>query len=182
MAEVLSKTSLPPGAFSVLPCSRSAGNLLNEDPRIKVLSFTGSPSVGYDLMAKAGKKKCVLELGGNAACIVDADADVEVVTDRLVFGTFYQSGQSCISVQRVFVHEAIYEKVRDRFVDKTKKLKKGDPQDEETFIGPIISEGDAKRIESWVNKAAAAGAKVLCGGTREGVFYGSIFLVFLNFY
>eukprot|EP00160_Parvularia_atlantis_P014054 Unigene3275_Nuclearia_a/m.10036 Unigene3275_Nuclearia_a/g.10036 ORF Unigene3275_Nuclearia_a/g.10036 Unigene3275_Nuclearia_a/m.10036 type:complete len:487 (+) Unigene3275_Nuclearia_a:94-1554(+) len=171
MGDILAQTALPPGAFSILPCSRAAGNLLNEDDRIKVLSFTGSPSVGYDLMAKCGKKKCVLELGGNAACIVDGDADIEAVTERLVFGAFYQSGQSCISVQRVFVHESIYERLRDTFVRKVTQLKKGDPQDEDVFIGPIISEGDAKRLEAWVNNAVARGAKVLCGGKREGVFY-----------
>ena len=96
LAEVLSTTSLPPGAFSVLPCSRAAGNLLVTDDRIKIFSFTGSPSVGYDLKAKSGKKKCVLELGGNAAVIVDQDADPETVAERIVFGAYYQSGQSCI--------------------------------------------------------------------------------------
>lgn len=170
MAEMLAETNLPPGAFSVLPCTRSAGNILVEDPRIKVLSFTGSPSVGYDLMAKAGKKKCVLELGGNAACIVDQDANIEEVVERLIFGAFYQSGQSCISVQRIFAHEKIYQELRDKFVNKVKTLKKGDPQSEDTFIGPIISEGEAKRIESWIQKAVEKGAKLLCGGTREGVF------------
>jgi len=171
MAEMLSQTNLPPGAFSVLPCSRSAGNILVEDDRIKVFSFTGSPSIGYDLMSKAGKKKCVLELGGNAACIVDHDSDIETVVERLTFGAFYQSGQSCISVQRIYIHESIYEKLKEKLVAKVSQLKKGDPMDEDTFIGPIISEGDAKRIEDWVNKAVSKGAKVLCGGKRDGVFY-----------
>src|SRR5690606_18656476 len=113
------------------------------------LSFTGSPEVGWDLKARAGKKKVVLELGGNAACIVDADWDLDDAVQRIVFGGYYQSGQSCISVQRILVHESIYASFREKLVEAVRALRSGDPRDESTFIGPIISESAAKRIESW---------------------------------
>ena len=122
IGEVLAETDLPTGAFSILPCHRDGADLFTTDERLKLLSFTGSPSVGWALKAKAGKKKVVLELGGNAACIVDADADIDDVVNRLVVGAFYQSGQSCIGVQRILIHDDIYEAVRDRLVDRTTKL------------------------------------------------------------
>ncbi|MBI1784428.1 aldehyde dehydrogenase family protein, partial [Candidatus Sumerlaeota bacterium] len=128
----------------------------------------GSPEVGWDLKARAGKKKVVLELGGNAACIVDADADLEDAVQRIIFGAFYQSGQSCISVQRIIIHEAIYEKFREMLVEAAKKLKMGDPKEEETFIGPMISEKEAARVEAWVQSAIRRGAVLLCGGGRDG--------------
>ena len=168
IGEILAETDLPPGAFSILPCHREGADLFTTDERLKLLSFTGSPDVGWALKAKAGKKKVVLELGGNAACIVDADADLDDAVARMIIGAFYQSGQSCISVQRIFVHESIYETFRDKFVAATKKLKSGDPRDEQTFIGPIISEREAARIDSWVQSAVKGGARVLCGGTRKG--------------
>lgn len=169
IGEVLAESDLPLGAFSILPCSREGAGLFTTDERLKLLSFTGSPEVGWDLKAKAGKKKVILELGGNAACIVDRDADIEDAVARLVIGAFYQSGQSCISVQRIIAHEAIYDELKDRFVAAVKELKMGDPKDESTFIGPIISEKEAERMESWINSAVAAGARVLCGGKRDGV-------------
>lgn len=168
IGEILAETELPEGAFSILPCNRDAADLFTTDDRFKLLSFTGSPEVGWDLKAKAGKKKVVLELGGNAACIVDHDADLEDATARLMVGAFYQSGQSCIGVQRILIHETIYDEMRERLIAATKKLVVGDPKDEATFIGPMISEGEAKRLEDWVNKAKAAGGRVLCGGKREG--------------
>ncbi len=168
IGEVLAETDLPKGAFSILPCHRDGADLFTVDERIKLLSFTGSPGVGWDLKAKAGKKKVVLELGGNAACIVDADADLDDAVQRLVFGAFYQSGQSCIGVQRILVHEDVYDTVRDRLVAATKQLKSGDPKDEAVFIGPMISEREAARLHGWVTEATAAGATLLCGGTREG--------------
>jgi acyl-CoA reductase-like NAD-dependent aldehyde dehydrogenase len=168
IGEVLAETDLPPGAFSILPCHRDGAELFTTDPRLKLLSFTGSPEVGWDLKARAGKKKVVLELGGNAACIVDADADVSDAVGRLIVGAFYQSGQSCIGVQRIIIHESIYQAVRDRLVDETKKLKMGDPKDPDTFIGPMISEGEAKRLESWIREGVAAGGTLLCGGHRQG--------------
>eukprot|EP00127_Corallochytrium_limacisporum_P002176 Clim_evm70s108 gene=Clim_evmTU70s108 len=172
MGEILAGIpELPEGAFSILPCSREAGTQLCTDPRLKVFSFTGSPDVGYKLLQQAGGKKCVLELGGNAGVIVDKDTDIEEAVARVIFGAYYQSGQSCISVQRIYAHKDIYEKFRDHMVQEIKKLKKGDPLDEDTFIGPIISENDAKNLENWTKKAEANGAKVLVGGTREGVFF-----------
>jgi acyl-CoA reductase-like NAD-dependent aldehyde dehydrogenase len=169
IGEVLAETDLPPGAFSILPCHREGADLFTTDPRLKLLSFTGSPDVGWGLKARAGKKKVVLELGGNAACIVDEDAHLDDAVARLVIGAFYQSGQSCISVQRILVHEAIYASLREKLVDATRRLKAGNPRDEDTFIGPIISEKEAARIESWIGSAVGRGARVLCGGKRNGV-------------
>lgn len=168
IGEVLSETDLPEGAFSILPCRREGASLFTEDPRLKLLSFTGSQDVGWDLKAKAGKKKVVLELGGNAGCIVDADADLDDAVARIVFGGFYQSGQSCISVQRIYAHRGIYDDFRDRLVAAVSVLKAGDPKDEDTFLGPIISEKEAQRIEEWVHEAVDAGGTLLCGGKREG--------------
>ncbi len=168
IGEVLAETDLPEGAFSVLPCKREGARLFSEDDRLKLLSFTGSPGVGWDLKARAGKKPVVLELGGNAAVVVDEDADLDDAVERIVFGAFYQSGQSCIGVQRIIAHEAIYENLRDRLVKKTAALVMGDPRDEETFIGPMISLGEAERLEGWIESAVANGAKLLCGGRREG--------------
>ncbi len=168
MGEILAETDLPEGTFSILPCRRDGAALFTEDPRLKLLSFTGSPGVGWALKAKSGKKKVVLELGGNAAVIVDEDADIADAVDRIVIGAFYQSGQSCIGVQRIIIHESIYEKVRDQLVAKTRELKSGDPLSEETFIGPMISEKEAMRLDGWVQAAVSSGATLLCGGTREG--------------
>lgn len=169
IGEVLAETDLPPGAFSILPCDVEDAGPLTTDPRLELLSFTGSRQVGWMLKERAGEKKVTLELGGNAACIVDADADVEDAVDRLVTGAFYQSGQSCISVQRTLIHEAIYDELVGALVERVRELEVGDPRDEETFIGPVISEGDAERIVEWVREAEEAGARVLTGGGREGV-------------
>jgi acyl-CoA reductase-like NAD-dependent aldehyde dehydrogenase len=168
IGEVLAETNLPDGTFSILPCSRDGADLFTTDDRLKLLSFTGSPSVGWALKAKSGKKKVVLELGGNAACIVDRDADLEDAVDRIVIGAFYQSGQSCIGVQRIIVHSVIYDRFRDMLVSKTKALIAGDPKNEDTFIGPMISEKEAQRLHGWVEAAVAAGGKLLCGGNRDG--------------
>ena len=168
IGEVLAETNLPKGAFSILPCSRDGADLFTTDERLKLLSFTGSPGVGWALKAKAGKKKVVLELGGNAACIVDRDADLDDVIERVVFGAFYQSGQSCIGVQRIIVHSDVYDAFRDALVKATEKLIAGDPKNEDTFIGPMISEKEAARLHGWVEEAVAAGGKVLCGGKRDG--------------
>lgn len=168
IGETLAETDLPEGAFSILPCRREGARLFTEDERLKLLSFTGSPDVGWDLKARAGKKKLVLELGGNAAVVVDETADIEDAVKRIIIGAFYQSGQSCIGVQRIIVHESVYDNFRDRLVAETKKLKMGDPKDEETFIGPMISEKEAQRLDDWIKSAASRGAKVLCGGRRQG--------------
>ncbi|WP_323801443.1 aldehyde dehydrogenase family protein [Parasphingorhabdus sp.] len=168
MGEILAETDLPKGAFSILPASRDGADLFTTDERLKLLSFTGSPGVGWDLKAKAGKKKVVLELGGNAAVIIDHDANLDDALERVVFGAFYQSGQSCIGVQRIIIHESIYDTFRDMLVTKTKSLISGDPKERETFIGPMISEGEASRLHGWIESAVAGGAKLLCGGNRKG--------------
>lgn len=168
IGEVLAETDLPKGAFSILPCSRDGAGLFTEDERLKLLSFTGSPAVGWALKAKAGKKKVILELGGNAACIVDHDTDLKDAVQRIIFGAFYQSGQSCVGVQRILVHQDIYQEFKERLIAATKPLKSGDPGQEDTFIGPMISEKEAVRVEEWINSALANGAKLLCGGKRQG--------------
>ncbi|WP_299586987.1 aldehyde dehydrogenase family protein [uncultured Microbulbifer sp.] len=168
IAEVLAETDLPKGAFSVLPCHREGADLFTVDDRFKLLSFTGSPAVGWDLKARAGRKKVVLELGGNAACVIDENTDLDDAVQRLIFGAFYQSGQSCIGVQRIYGHKSLYEELKQRLVERTRKLKKGDPKEEGTFIGPMISEGEAKRLQGWVNEAIKDGATLLCGGGRDG--------------
>ena len=169
IAEILAETNLPKGAFSVVVCSTDDAAALVEDERIALLSFTGG-LVGWDLKARAGRKKVTLELGGNAACIVDADpgASLDHVVERLVFGAYYQSGQSCISVQRIYAHAGVYEKLRRKFKAAVAKLPMGDPRDEKTFIGPMVNEEAAQRVESWMAAARKGGAKMLAGGPRKG--------------
>jgi acyl-CoA reductase-like NAD-dependent aldehyde dehydrogenase len=169
IGEILAETDLPKGAFSILNLDGKHASPLVEDPRFKLLSFTGS-QIGWDLKAKAGHKKVTLELGGNAACIVDADqaSKLDKVVDRIIFGAFYQSGQSCISVQRIYVHESIYDELKRKLVTATKKLKSGDPKKKDTFIGPMIDEVAATRLHDWIEEARKAGAKLLCGGKRTG--------------
>ena len=165
---ILAETELPPGAFSILPCRIEDAGPFVEDERLKLLSFTGG-QVGWDLKARAGRKKVVLELGGNAACIVDADqrGALDHVVERLVFGAYYQSGQSCIKVQRIYAHVSLYEDLRERFVAATKALVAGDPKQRDTFLGPLIDEASAVRLETWIGEAVDAGARLLCGGGRE---------------
>ncbi len=168
IGEVLAETDLPKGAFSILPAHRGGADLFTTDERLKLLSFTGSAEVGWALKAKAGKKRVTLELGGNAAVIVDADADLKDAVERIMFGAFYQSGQSCISVQRIIAHADIYDDLKARLLKKTKALVHGDPRDEATVIGPMIDEGEATRVETWISEAVDAGATLLCGGSRKG--------------
>ncbi|MGJ3649543.1 aldehyde dehydrogenase family protein [Sphingomonas sp. GlSt437] len=168
MGEVLAETDLPKGAFSILPAHREGADLFTTDDRFKLLSFTGSPAVGWDLKARAGKKKVILELGGNAAVIVDKDADLDDALERVIFGAFYQSGQSCIGVQRIIIHADIYDQFRDMLVERTKTLKAGDPKDRETFIGPMIDKKESSRLDDWIREAMVAGGRLLCGGKRDG--------------
>ncbi len=168
IGETLAETDLPEGAFSILPCHRDGAALFTEDERLKLLSFTGSPGVGWNLKSKAGKKKVILELGGNAACIVDADTDLDDAVARIIFGAFYQSGQSCVSVQRILIHDQVYDAFREKLVAATRVLKMGDPKDENIFIGPMISEKEAARLDGWIQGAVERGATLLCGGKREG--------------
>ena len=169
IGEVLAETDLPKGAFSILNLDGKHASPLVEDPRFKLLSFTGS-QIGWDLKTRAGHKKVTLELGGNAACIVDADQDPKLdrVVERLIFGAFYQSGQSCIGVQRIYAHESLYDELKKRLVAAVKGLKAGDPKKKETFLGPMIDEAAAERLHGWIEEARKGGGKVLCGGKRKG--------------
>jgi acyl-CoA reductase-like NAD-dependent aldehyde dehydrogenase len=177
IGEVLAECDvLPEGAFSILPASRDGADLFTEDERLKLLSFTGSPGVGWALKAKAGKKKVILELGGNAAVVVDKDADLDHALERIVFGAFYQSGQSCVGVQRILLHEDIYDTFKDMLVAKTKTLVAGNPHDRDVFIGPMISEKEATRLKGWIDEAVAAGAKLLCGGNLDGAMLDATLL------
>jgi acyl-CoA reductase-like NAD-dependent aldehyde dehydrogenase len=167
--EVLAETALPPDAWSVVVCDTATSAPLVEDPRIAFLSFTGGP-VGWDLRAKAGRKKVALELGGNAACIVDEDAGVPLdhLVKRLVFGAYYQSGQSCISVQRIIAHERIAGQLSAALADAVRALKPGDPHDETTDIGPVIDTAAADRLVEWIDEARSGGARALVEGHRDG--------------
>jgi acyl-CoA reductase-like NAD-dependent aldehyde dehydrogenase len=169
IGEVLAETDLPRGAFSILTLDGKHADPLVEDERFKLLSFTGG-QIGWDLKARAGRKKVVLELGGNAACIVDADQGpkLDYVVERLIFGAFYQSGQSCIGVQRIYAHDDIYDALKKRLVAATKKLVAGDPKKKETFVGPMIDEAAAERLQGWIDEAKKGGGKLLCGGSRKG--------------
>ncbi|MGH8078764.1 MAG: aldehyde dehydrogenase family protein, partial [Lysobacter sp.] len=177
IAEVLAETELPRGAFSVMPCSNEDAAQLVEDERIALLSFTGG-LVGWDLKARAGRKRVTLELGGNAACIVDADpgADLDHVVERLIFGAYYQSGQSCVSVQSIHAHVEVYDPLRKKLKAAVAKLRMGNPREENIFIGPMIDESAAKRVESWIAEARKGGAKRLVGGSREGNLFPATLL------
>ncbi len=168
IGETLAELDLPKGAFSILPCRRDGARLFTEDTRLKLLSFTGSPAVGWALKGKAGKKKVVLELGGNAACIVDKDSDLSDAVERIIIGAFYQSGQSCIGVQRILIHSDIYDIFKEKLSFATSALKMGDPKQEEVFIGPMISEKEARRLEEWIQEAKDRGGEILTGGKRQG--------------
>src|SRR6056297_2335995 len=171
LAKIIDKTDLPKGAFSILPMAREAGNQLVTDERIRMLSFTGSPSVGWNMKQQAGKKKVALELGGNAGVIVSESADVKDAVDKCVFGGFAYSGQVCIHAQRIFVHNDIFEAFTNRFIKKVEHLKKGDPLDRDTDISVLIDKKDADRVEEWVREAIDQDARVLTGGRKEGGFY-----------
>jgi len=170
MAEILAEQDLPPGAFSVLPCGGRDAAPLVEDERLALLSFTGSPEVGWDLKARCGRKKIALELGGNAAVVVDEGTDLDYAVPRIVLGAYYQSGQSCISVQRILAHASLYDALRDRLAAAVRELKTGDPADESTFLGPLITRDDADRVKAWIDAAVSAGATVLAGGGQDGPF------------
>lgn len=171
VTEIIAETGLPAGALSVLPMTRELGDRLVEDPRFKLLTFTGSPAVGWAMKERAGKKKVVLELGGNAGAIVDRTADIDWAVKRALVGAFSFSGQVCISVQRLVVHEAVWDEFMAKFVAGVQALKVGDPIDPDTQVGPMLDEAQATRIASWVDEAVAAGGRVLAGGERRGAFY-----------
>jgi acyl-CoA reductase-like NAD-dependent aldehyde dehydrogenase len=166
LAKIIDKTNLPKGAVSILPMNRVAGNQLVTDERFSLLSFTGSPVVGWEMKRNAGKKKVVLELGGNAAVIITESADLEKAIQKSVLGGFAYSGQICIHAQRFYVQETIFEKFTTAFVEASKKLKHGNPIETTTDISSMIDEENAVRVESWIKEAIAKGAKVLLGGKR----------------
>jgi glyceraldehyde-3-phosphate dehydrogenase (NADP+) len=177
VAEYLAETNLPKGAVSVLPMDRPTGDLMVGDDRFKLLSFTGSPSVGWKMKAEAGKKKVVLELGGNAGAIVDETADLDWAVDRLVYGSFAYAGQVCISVQRIYVVRAIYDEFERRFVDRVRRVKVGNPLDADTDLGPMVDEKAVQRTNGWVTDALDAGARALVAGEPDGRWYSPTVLV-----
>lgn len=168
LAEVIADSGWPAGGFSVVPSSTKDATPLVEDDRIRLLTFTGSPAVGWSLKTKAGRKRVTLELGGNAGVIVHKDADVAYAAERVAWGGFSFAGQSCISVQRAYVHEDVYDSFVEQFIERVKALKVGDPLEESTDVGPLIDPGAAERVDEWVKEAQNEGANVLVGGSRSG--------------
>ncbi len=169
LGELLERAGLPEGAFSILPCDVEDAGAITSDPRLGMLSFTGSDKVGKTLSMRAGMKRIAMELGGNAACVVDEGVDVEHAAERIVVGGYGYCGQSCISVQRVIAHESVYGALRDAIARRVGKLVVGDPKSEDTDMGPMIDEGAAERVESWVDEAIQGGANALIRGSRDGV-------------
>jgi glyceraldehyde-3-phosphate dehydrogenase (NADP+) len=170
LGEIVQATGWPNGGLNVLPLSNLDAGPLVSDDRLKMLSFTGSAAVGWELKQRAGKKRVTLELGGNAGVIVHHDADLAYAAERCTLGGFAYAGQVCISVQRIFVQRNVWDKFLAEFVPRVQKLKLGDPLDEATDVGPMISEAAARRAAGWVEEAVTAGARVLCGGNRRGAF------------
>src|SRR5690242_8291509 len=168
LAEAVQLAGWPDGGLNVLPLSNEDAGLLVTDERIKLISFTGSAAVGWQIKKNCGKKKVVLELGGNAGVIVHSDADVAYAADRCVVGSFAYAGQTCISVQRILVERSVCGKFIDLLLEGVKKLKTGDPLDDSTDLGPLIRESDAVRASDWIQEAIRGGARVLCGGQRRG--------------
>ena len=171
LALSISKTDLPKGAISILPMDRKTGNLLVTDERFKMLTFTGSPEVGWKMKQDAGKKKIVLELGGNAAVIVTETADIELAVAKCIIGGFSYSGQVCIHAQRIYAQDKVFSEFSEKFITAVNQIKAGDPLDPETEMSAMIDEDNAFRVEKWVNEAINEGAKVLTGGLRKGSYY-----------
>ncbi len=168
LAEIVQESGWPEGALAVMPLSNDNAALLVADDRIKLLTFTGSAAVGWQLKSQAGKKRVTLELGGNAGVIVHSDADLEHAAHRCVAGGFSYAGQTCISVQRILVHESVCKSFTDLLLKGVRQLKSGDPMNEETDVPPLIREQDAVRVVEWIDEAVKGGAKLLCGGKRNG--------------
>ncbi len=176
VAEIIEEAGAPAGSVSVLPMTRELGDRMVADPRFKLLSFTGSPSVGWRMKERAGKKKVVLELGGNAGVIVDRTADLDWAVRRTLIGAFAYAGQVCISVQRMFVHAEIWDAFMERLVEGARTLKVGDPLDPQTDVGPMVDDAAAQRTQRWVDEAVAMGGKVLLGGNADGSFFAPTIL------
>jgi glyceraldehyde-3-phosphate dehydrogenase (NADP+) len=168
LGEMVLESGWPSDGIAVVPCSTAAARPLVEDDRIKMLTFTGSPVVGWGLKSRAGRKRVTLELGGNAPVIVDSGADVDYAAARVAWGGFTYAGQTCISVQRVYVHESVYDEFETKLVDRVSALTVGDPLDPKTDVGPLIDAASAERVETWMTEAVAGGATVTTGGTHEG--------------
>lgn len=168
LAQILSESELPKGAVSVLPMNRQTGNILATDARIQLLSFTGSPEVGWELKKQSSKKKCILELGGNAGVIITPSANIHDAVEKCIFGGFSYSGQICIHAQRIYVHQNNFESFKELFVKKALALKYGNPLKQETEISDMIDERNAIRVENWIKEALNEGAELLCGGSRTG--------------
>jgi len=171
LGEIINETDYPPGGINIVPSGYEAADILLTDERIKMVTFTGSPAIGWELKKKAHKKKVTLELGGNAAVVIEPDANLEFALPRMILGSFSYSGQICISIQRIFLHEKIYDRFMADFIKATKKLKMGNPLEEETDIGPMITLDAAKQTEEWVKEAVDNGARVVLGGKRDGVMF-----------
>ena len=168
LGEIFLETDLPPGALNIIPCSNVVAEALVQQAHFQALSFTGSAAVGWMLKGKSGKKRVLLELGGNAGVIVEPDADIDGAVQRCATGGFSYSGQTCISVQRIFVQETVYETFLEKLVARVRELPMGDPLQEETVIGPLISEQAAQRVEQWIQEADQQGAHIHIGGSRAG--------------
>lgn len=171
LAEIIDKTALPKGAFSVLPMNREYGNKLVTDERFKLLTFTGSPDVGWEMKKNAGKKKTVLELGGNAGVIIAQSAAIDTAAKRCLTGAFAYAGQICIHTQRIFVHQSIFNDFTEQFLSLVKNLKVGNTADFNTDFSVMIDEKNAKRLEEWTVEAVKKGAKILHGGKRNGNYF-----------
>ncbi len=168
LAEILREAGLPEGAFEIVTGGADVGTWLTSDPRVAMITFTGSPPVARQITKNAGLRRVTLELGGNAATVIDADANIDHAVSRTVMGSFAYSGQTCISVQRIYIHREKYDEFRAKFVDATNALLIGDPLNEKTDIGPVINDAAATRIDNWVNEAVSQGAQIAVGGTRMG--------------
>jgi acyl-CoA reductase-like NAD-dependent aldehyde dehydrogenase len=171
VAEIIEAAGVPAGSVSILPMTRELGDRMVADPRFKLLTFTGSPSVGWRMKERAGKKKVVLELGGNAGVIVDKSADLDWAIKRCLVGAFAYAGQVCISVQRAFIHEDVWDEFMSRFVEGARALTVGDPLDPTTDLGPMVDENAAGRTQRWVDEAVALGGTLLLGGNADGAFF-----------
>jgi glyceraldehyde-3-phosphate dehydrogenase (NADP+) len=168
--EIVKASGYPEGGVNLVPCHVEVAQILIDDPRVRLISFTGSAAAGWAIRAKAGTKRVALELGGNAAVIIEPDADLEWAAARCAAGGFTYAGQSCISTQRIFVHQEAYRRFLDRFLPKVAALKVGDVLDETTNVGPMITVDAAQRAERWIAEAKTGGAEVALGGTRRGAF------------
>ncbi len=171
LARIIDQCGLPEGAVSILPMTRETGSLLFSDPAIRLITFTGSPEVGWKMKEQSGRKKVVLELGGNAGVLVSDSADLSLAVQKCIPGSFSYSGQVCIHVQRIFVQMSVFKEFTDLFIHEAGKLKSGDPMDPLTDISAMVDEENARRVESWIAEAVEGGARVLCGGKRSCSYF-----------